>query len=56
MKNLSKVNSDREYSIGDLAKRTGVKVVTIRYYEKIGMMPKPPRSEGGQRVYDHEKI
>jgi len=56
MKNLSKVESHREYSIGDLAKRTGVKVVTIRYYEKIGMMPKPPRSEGGQRVYVHENL
>jgi hypothetical protein len=31
-------------SIGDLAKATGTKVVTIRYYEKIGLLPEPPRT------------
>jgi len=56
MKKLSESGSDREYSIGDLAKRTGVKVVTIRYYEKIGMLPEPPRSEGGQRIYDFNHL
>lgn len=38
-------------SIGTLAKRTGTKVQTIRYYEQIGLMPEPGRSEGGQRRY-----
>lgn len=38
-------------SIGQLAKATGVKVPTIRYYEKIGLLPEPGRSEGNQRVY-----
>jgi DNA-binding transcriptional MerR regulator len=41
----------KEFSIGDLAKLTGVKVPTIRYYEEIGLMTAPPRSEGGQRRY-----
>ena len=41
----------REYSIGDLSRATGVKVPTIRYYEDIGLMIEPPRSEGGQRRY-----
>jgi len=38
-------------SIGTLAKRTGTKVQTIRYYEQIGLLPEPERSEGGQRRY-----
>ena len=35
-----------------LARRTGCNLETIRYYEKIGMMPEPPRTEAGYRVYD----
>lgn len=38
-------------SIGTLARRTGTNVQTIRYYEQIGLMPEPGRSEGGQRRY-----
>lgn len=38
-------------SIGDLSKTTGVKVVTIRYYEQTGLMPAPPRTEGNYRSY-----
>lgn len=38
-------------SIGALAKRTGTKVQTIRYYEQIGLMPEPGRTIGGQRRY-----
>ncbi len=39
-------------TIGDLAKRTGAKVQTIRYYEAIGLLPVPDRTEGNQRRYD----
>ncbi len=39
-------------SIGDLAKRTGVKVATIRYYEQMGLISAPDRSEGNQRRYE----
>ena len=39
------------FSIGTLAKRTGTKVQTIRYYEQIGLMPEPGRTDGGQRRY-----
>ena len=44
-------------SIGKLGKRTGCKVQTVRYYEQIGLMPKPRRTEGKQRLYreDHLK-
>src|SRR3954447_18184242 len=38
-------------SIGELGQRTGVKVPTIRYYEQIGLLPPPPRTEGQQRRY-----
>ncbi len=39
------------WSIGELARRTEVKVATIRYYEQIGLLPKADRTEGGQRRY-----
>ena len=42
--------------IGDLARATGVKVVTIRYYERIGLMPAPPRTEGNYRAYHPEHV
>ncbi len=41
-----------DYSIGELASETGVKVPTIRYYEGIGLLPVPARTEGNQRRYD----
>lgn len=41
-----------DYSIGEMAAETGVKVPTIRYYEGIGLLPAPPRTEGNQRRYD----
>jgi Cd(II)/Pb(II)-responsive transcriptional regulator len=40
-----------EIRIGDLAKRSGCEVVTIRYYEKEGLLPKPARSGGNFRLY-----
>jgi len=40
-----------EFTIGTLSKRTGVNIETIRYYEKSGIMPDPPRTSGGYRVY-----
>ncbi len=46
----------REFNIGELSKRTGVKIETIRYYEKSGIMPDPPRSEGGYRKYRSEHL
>lgn len=44
------------FSIGKLSKRTNVKVVTIRYYEKMGLMKEPDRNEGNQRLYDREAL
>ena len=43
-------------TIGELSKRAQVKIPTIRYYETIGLMPTPPRSEGNRRYYDSAAI
>lgn len=41
----------RTLSIGDLARATGVKATTIRWYEAEGLLPTPARTEGGHRAY-----
>jgi len=45
-----------EFSIGEIARRSGVKVPTVRYYEQIGLLPAPPRSEGNRRLYNHSDL
>ncbi len=45
-----------DLAIGELAQRTRVKVPTIRYYEQIGLLAPPPRSEGGQRRYGDQEV
>lgn len=39
------------FAIGQLARKTGCKVQTIRYYEQINLLPAPERSAGNQRLY-----
>jgi MerR family mercuric resistance operon transcriptional regulator len=41
----------------ELARRTGANLETVRYYEKVGLLPPPPRTAGGYRSYDraHER-
>ena len=46
----------RDYAIGELSTLSGVKVPTIRYYEGIGMLAAPPRTEGNQRRYDEAAL
>lgn len=43
-------------AIGDLSKRTGVHIETIRYYERIGVLLAPQRTDGGRRTYDEAAI
>src|SRR3979490_862034 len=43
-------------AIGDLARLTGVKVPTIRYYESVGLLPTPPRTESNRRQYDDTSV
>ena len=44
------------FPIGELSQLTGVNIETIRYYEKVGMLPAPPRAEGRRRVYDRHHL
>lgn len=43
---------DGDFTIGRLSSETGVNIETIRYYERIALLAKPPRSQGGRRLYD----
>lgn len=38
-------------SIGELSRLTGVNIETIRYYERVKMLPAPARTESGRRIY-----
>jgi MerR family mercuric resistance operon transcriptional regulator len=38
--------------IGELARRSGCNVETVRYYERIGLLPTPARTAGGYRLYE----
>ena len=39
-----------------LARKTGCNLETIRYYEKVGLLPPPPRSGNGYRVYSPDLV
>ncbi len=41
---------------GELAKESGVNSATIRYYEKIDLLPEPPRSNAGYRLFSNESV
>lgn len=45
-----------EYRIGDIARHAGVTVETIRFYEAQALIPKPPRTNSGYRLYTAETI
>ena len=44
------------FAIGNVSQASGVKVPTIRYYEQIGLLPSPPRTEGNRRSYDDRDL
>ena len=43
-------------TIGELARRAGVGVETVRFYERQGLLPPPPRSVSGYRQYPEETV
>ena len=45
-----------KFFIGDIADRLKLNPRTIRYYERIGMLPKPRRTESGYRIYDEGAV
>jgi len=42
--------------IGEFARRAGVKVETVRYYERRGLLPRPERTSAGYRLYQAEAV
>ena len=42
--------------IGELAKRSGCQAETVRYYERLGLLPEPERTAGNYRVYNEEHL
>ncbi len=50
------MNSNRHITTSELAKRGGVNLETIRYYERVGLLPKPPRSGAGYRQFSPESV
>ena len=53
---MSEITIMRGYAIGEMSRQTGVNIETIRYYERIGIIPKPDRTEGGNRQYSHSEM
>ncbi len=53
---MKKNTIKRGYAIGEMSRQTGVHIETIRYYERIGIIPKPDRTEGGNRQYNHDQL
>ncbi|MBB4008587.1 MerR family transcriptional regulator [Allorhizobium taibaishanense] len=45
-----------DIAIGEAARISGVKVPTIRYYEQVGLLPQPPRTDGNRRLYSQAQL
>jgi MerR family copper efflux transcriptional regulator len=50
------MSMNREMTIGDAAKSSGVSAKMIRHYESIGLLPKAQRTEAGYRLYDDNDV
>lgn len=53
---MSSITNARGYAIGEISRRTGVNIETVRYYERINIMPKPDRTAGGNRQYNYDQL
>ncbi|MDJ0387968.1 helix-turn-helix domain-containing protein [Roseomonas sp. E05] len=53
---MREIPAAARHAIGELARRTGVKATTIRWYEQEGLLPPPARSEGGHRLYSDDHL
>lgn len=53
---MATITNARGYPIGAMSRETGVNIETIRYYERIELMPKPARTPGGNRQYTHDHL
>ena len=52
----ARVEGDKIMRIGELAQKADLKVDTVRYYEKAGLLPIPPRRSNGYRNYDEQHV
>ena len=50
------MDSHRTYTTSQLADAAGVGSQTLRYYERRNLLPEPPRTRGGHRIYGHEHL
>ena len=50
------MSSTEQLTRGKLVKRGAVNLETIRYYERQGLLPKPPRSPSGYRLFPSESV
>jgi MerR family mercuric resistance operon transcriptional regulator len=48
---MATITTARAFPIGELSRRSGVNIETIRYYEKIGLVPTPSRARNNRRTY-----
>lgn len=54
---MQKTNKKKtNFTISKLAKKAGVNLQTIRYYERLELLPEPKRTESGYRIYDDEYL
>jgi MerR family transcriptional regulator, mercuric resistance operon regulatory protein len=49
-------SKELRFAISDAARLTGVSVETIRYYERIALLPRPPRTPAGRRAFDGDGL
>jgi DNA-binding transcriptional MerR regulator len=47
---------ERLLKIGEVARRTGIGIETLRFYERSGLLGRPARTEGGYRLYSAEEL
>ncbi len=53
---MGEISKNKGYAIGEMSRLTHVNIETIRYYERIEIMPKPDRTQGGNRQYNHQQL
>lgn len=53
---MTVITKMRGYAIGKMSSHTGVNIETIRYYERISLMPAPDRLRNGYRQYSHDQL
>jgi MerR family mercuric resistance operon transcriptional regulator len=50
------IDQHKRVSVGELSAQAGCNSESVRYYENIGLMPDPPRTEGGHRQYTNSHL